>query len=131
MKKIKLIVLLGVLALHLNVMAQTAPLICSIDRPTAETGATVALRVWVGEQATLAWSATAGTLKASGRLARWQLPARTGLHKVTLRSTSQDGPSRQCKLRVIVVGENRGSRETGHAFLIRGTAEPRGYGLYS
>ncbi|MDM0021094.1 hypothetical protein [Variovorax saccharolyticus] len=108
--------------------AQGQPLVCSADPPVAGVGEAVTLQAWT-DAGDVAWQVSEGRLEGSGSRRLWRLPGRTG--RVTAGATSAG--LAPCALTVFVVSDSRavGGRESGTMFLVRGQAEPAGYGLYS
>lgn len=134
------------LALLATFRAGAASLTCSADRPVVQPGGTVVLNAWVATSDPLEWTTSAGTLQTKGSSARWLLPEKIGLQRVTVKIPGSSQPADRCQLRVFVLRNSskwRGNalkslknkpasaRETGHALLLSGKQEPGGYGLYS
>ena len=114
-------------------------LACTGDQPTVRAGDAVTLRAWYlaapGARPSYAWTATAGTLAASGETARWTLDAALpGSYRAEARVTEAARTPVVCSLTVIVRGADdawRAGPEAGFAFLLAGQQETPGYGLYS
>lgn len=109
---------------------ERAPLACSPDRPTVESGEdpTLTLRAWLASPAPLIWKADSGILKGSGPEVEWDLTGvAVGPHtaRVAIAGTEP------CPIEVRVLGSKRGGLESGAAYLLTGRDEPKGYGLYS
>jgi hypothetical protein len=97
----------------------------------------VHLRVWAlvpqGTQVQYRWGAAAGRLEPKGSEALWSFDGvDTGAYSSEV-SIILGKQVNRCSIRVVVVDKaQRGSgRETGRTFLLKGTSEQSGYGLYS
>lgn len=110
---------------------------CSPDRPATLAGDPVVLRAWAetsGQKLQYEWKVLFGSIKEQGREATWDLKGiSAGIYTATVTAKSTSGRTIDCSLRVAVLEPDRGTTplETGRAFLLKGTNEREGYGLYS
>jgi len=115
-------------------------LACSAEKLVVLEGETVVLRAWAasprGQAAEYAWDADAGKIVGRGGEVRWNLagvsqnPVRP--YQAAVKATLPSGESESCSVQVFVGEKKRGTkRETGRSFLVKGSTEVAGYGLYS
>ena len=113
-----------------------APVSCSPDKAAIEMGQAVIVRTWAlpatGQQLTYTWTAQRGKIQGSGKEVTWNLTgAEAGAYRIRVRIRNSQVTVGECSVRVDVVAVDRGLRESGREFLLRGTTESAGYGLYS
>ncbi len=97
------------------------------------------LRAWVsvapGQTLRYIWSASAGSVGASGREVRWDLTGLSaGIYTADVKVDGGSDAAGMCSVRVVVTDANRGQsvdREAGRTYLLKGEHEAAGYGLYS
>jgi hypothetical protein len=88
------------------------------------------------------WSADAGAISGGEHEVEWSLKGvepRPGPYKASVKVSLPSGESASCSIQVFVAkvdltsatAEERGTRETGRSFLVKGANEVPGYGLYS
>lgn len=112
--------------------------VCSIDKPFVREGEAVTLRAWAtspsGESPKYLWTVRTGKILGRGPEVRWDLAGVSSAphpFEATVTATFSTSVLATCSVQVIVAEHERGERETGRAFLIKGTQEVKGYGLYS
>jgi hypothetical protein len=116
--------------------SDTSQFVCSPDRPVVAIGENVHLRVWAlvprAKQIEYKWAATGGKLEPNGSEALWSFDGvDPDVYSSSVSMILGQQVSR-CSVRVLVVGAERGPiHETGRTFLLKGTSEQSGYGLYS
>ncbi len=110
---------------------------CSVDKPIVVTGGTVVLRAWAMSSSERApefiWNAEAGEISGEGREVQWELigvPA-SSRPEATVKVRVSPTSSASCSLQVIVAEKEKGGKQTGRSFLVKGKNEDEGYGLYS
>jgi hypothetical protein len=113
---------------------------CSPDKPVAETGGEVRVRVFVGlsqaRDQNYSWKVTAGSIQGSGPEVVWGLEGvPSGITKATVTVSNTETKIAECSVEVIVIERERGempaSRESTRTFLTKDQKEQAGYGLYS
>lgn len=121
--------------------SETLPLprvACSADKPVVQEGDVVVLRAWAispsGQAAEYSWSVGVGRINGKGQEVRWDFTAvrfNPHAYEATVNISLPAGVSATCSIQVIVAEKERGGRETGRSFLLKGQSEAEGYGLYS
>ena len=113
---------------------------CSADRPVAEIGSAVKLRVFVAPMAApnlqVSWHVSAGTIEGNSTEVLWKLQGvASGFQKATATVRSAQGNLSDCSLEIVATEPERGGqpvkRESTRFFLEKGQKEEAGYGLYS
>ena len=113
---------------------------CSADRPVAEIGSAVTLRVFVAPTAArnlqVSWRVSAGTIEGKNTEVVWKLQAvPSGFQKATAMVRSAQGKLPDCSLEIVATEPERGGqptkRESTRFFLDKAKKEEAGFGLYS
>ena len=128
--------ILVLLSCSLGLNAQAPPpLVCSPEKPTVLTDETIPLKARILEASSkFAWSASAGRIIGGGPLVLWDFSGvPVGEYRAKVVATSANGIESQCSLRVSVEPAItiKGEVAARRSLLVRGVAEPNGYGLYS
>ena len=113
-------------------------LTCSAESPVISKGEALALWAWAKSQAgrkpEYRWSADAGAITGRGHEVKWDLAGvqpRPRAYQATVKVSPPSDDLSTCSIQVFVSEEERGTRETGRSFLVKGASEAAGYGLYS
>jgi hypothetical protein len=113
-------------------------LACSVEKPIVLEGEALVLRAWAtsprSQLPEYNWAAEAGRIVGRDHEVRWDFAgvrSNPRPHQATVKATLPSGESASCSVQVIVGEKERGTRETGRSFLVKGKNETAGYGLYS
>jgi hypothetical protein len=117
--------------------AEALTVTCSPEKPTVFLGDKVRLLAWAGPASQLQykWIVSAGELVSQGADLQWSF-ARVkegGIYEASVIVSNGTAASAKCTLKVAAQPRKREPPpiETGRSFLVKGTPETAGYGLYS
>jgi hypothetical protein len=133
--------------LSVATLAQVAPagrIACIPERPIVHAGEAMRVRAFVsapaGDRLQYTWTATVGEISGTGNEATWNFQsALSGIYTSTVTVASAGTKLGACSVQVTVIEAERGSveaapaekRKSARAYLVMGSKEDPGYGLYS